>query len=143
MGSPLGPTLANAFLDFHGEKNGLQNALLNLNQFFIEDMLMIFLLYSNQLITSKNFLTTLILVTRICPFHLRKKKMVKCPVQMQKFHEKTVNFSQLFTANLLLVVFILISRAFYLLHTNLVCFMSQYIDVLLYAQSGQNFIDNL
>ena len=35
---------------------------------------MIFLLYSNQLIISKNFVTTLILVSRICPFHLRKKK---------------------------------------------------------------------
>ena len=41
MGSPLDPTLANAFLCFY-EKNGLKNALLNLNQFFIKDMLMIF-----------------------------------------------------------------------------------------------------
>ena len=40
---------------------------------FIEDMLMIFLFYSNQPIISKTFVTTLILVTRICPFHLRKK----------------------------------------------------------------------
>ena len=60
MGSPLGPTLA--------------NALLNLNQFFVEDMLMMFLFYSNQPIIPKNFVTTLILVTRICHFYLRKKK---------------------------------------------------------------------
>ena len=33
---------------------GLKNALLNLNQVFIEDMLMIFLFYSNQPIISKN-----------------------------------------------------------------------------------------
>ena len=78
MGSPLGSALANAFLCFY-EKNGLKNTLLNLNQFFIEGMLMIFLFYSNQLIISKNFVTTLILVTRICPFNLRKKKIVKCP----------------------------------------------------------------
>ena len=37
-------------------------------------MLIIFLFYSNQPIISKNFVTTLILVTRIFPFHLRKKK---------------------------------------------------------------------
>ena len=35
---------------------------------------MIFLLYSNQPIVSKNSVTTLTLVTQICPFHLRKKK---------------------------------------------------------------------
>ena len=43
MGSLVGPTLANAFLCIY-EKNGLKNDLLNLNQFFIEDMLMIFFL---------------------------------------------------------------------------------------------------
>ena len=37
-------------------------------------MLMIFLFYLNQLIISKNVVTTLILVTRMCPFHLRKRK---------------------------------------------------------------------
>ena len=47
---------------------GLKNALLDLNQVFIEDMLMIFLFYSNQPIISKTFLTTLILVTHICLF---------------------------------------------------------------------------
>ena len=36
-------------------------------------MLMIFLFHSNQPII-ENFVTTLILVTRICPFYLRKKK---------------------------------------------------------------------
>ena len=50
----LGPTLANVFLCFY-EKNGLKDILLNLNQFFIEDMFMIFLLYSNQLIILKTF----------------------------------------------------------------------------------------
>ena len=80
MGSPLGPTLANAFLCFY-LKNGFKNALLNLNQFFIEDMLMLFMFYLNQLIVLKNFLTSLKLVTRIYPFHLREK-MVKCPCYM-------------------------------------------------------------
>ena len=45
------------------KENGLNNALLYLNQFFIEDMFMTFLFYSNQPIISKNFETTLILVT--------------------------------------------------------------------------------
>ena len=56
------------------KKNGLKNVLLNLNQFFIEDMLMVFLFYSNQLIISKNFITTLILITRICPFSFEEEK---------------------------------------------------------------------
>ena len=63
MGPPLGLTLANVFLCFY-ETNGLKNSFLNLNQFFIEDILMIFLFYSNQLIISKNFVTTLILANR-------------------------------------------------------------------------------
>ena len=54
MGSPLGPTLTNAFLCFH-EKNDLKNALLNLNHFFIEDILMIFLFYPSQ-VTSRKIL---------------------------------------------------------------------------------------
>ena len=45
--------------------------------FFIEDML-IFLFYSNQPIISKNFVTTLILVIRTCPFHF--------VTTMQNFH---------------------------------------------------------
>ena len=56
------------------KENGLKNALLNLNQFFIEDMLTIFFFYSNQQIISKKIVTTLILVTRTCPFRLRNKK---------------------------------------------------------------------
>ena len=77
MGSPIRPTLANAFIFMR--KNDLKNALLDLNQFFIEDMLMIFLIYSIQLIILENFVTTLILVTLTCRFHLRRKKMVKRP----------------------------------------------------------------
>ena len=37
MGSPLGPTLANAFFCFY-EKRGWNNVLKKLNQFIIEDM---------------------------------------------------------------------------------------------------------
>ena len=40
-------------------------------------MLMKFLFYSNQPIIPKNFVTTLILATRICRFHFRKKKSGK------------------------------------------------------------------
>ena len=56
------------------KENGLKNAPLNLNQVFIDDMLMIFLFYSDQPIISKNFLTTLILVTQTCPLRLKQKK---------------------------------------------------------------------
>ena len=63
MGSPLGLTLANVFLCFY-ETNGLKNSFLNLNQFLIEDILIIFLFYSNQPIISKNFVTTFILANR-------------------------------------------------------------------------------
>ena len=71
MGSPLGPILANPFLCFYEKKCPPE-----FMPVFIEDILM-FLFYSNQLIISKKFVTTLILVNRICPFHTRKKKMVK------------------------------------------------------------------
>ena len=57
MGSPLGSALANAFLCFY-EKNGSKNTLLNLNQFFIEGMLMIFLFYSNLLEKFRNYFNT-------------------------------------------------------------------------------------
>ena len=76
MGSPLGLTLSSAFLCFY-ETKWLENSFLNLNQFFI-DMLMC-LFYSNQPITSKNFVTTLILATGTCHFRLSKKKIVKYP----------------------------------------------------------------
>ena len=68
--------------------------------------------------------------------------MVKISFLDVKIHEKKVNLLQLFTANLLLVVFILILRAFYLLN-NFEIFIPYCIDVLLYAQIGQNFIENL
>ena len=42
MGSPLGPTLANAFL-CHFEKSGFQNALQKFYQMFTKGMLMTFL----------------------------------------------------------------------------------------------------
>ena len=72
MGSPLGPILANPFLCFYEEKCPPE-----FMPVFVEDILM-FLFYSNELIISKKFVTTfLILVNRICPFHTRKKKMVK------------------------------------------------------------------
>ena len=57
MGSPLGSALANAFLCFY-EKNGSKNTLLNLNQFFMEGMLMIFLFYSNLLEKFRNYFNT-------------------------------------------------------------------------------------
>ena len=53
MGSPLGPTLANALLCFY-EKSGQNNVLINLNQFIIEDMQMTFLYYLSQAIKILN-----------------------------------------------------------------------------------------
>ena len=71
MGSPLGPTLANTFPCFYQGK-WLEKCLLEFKPVFY--ILVIFLFYLNQPIISKNFATTLIIVTRKCPFHLRKKK---------------------------------------------------------------------
>ena len=71
-----------------------------------------------------------------------KEKIVKISFLHVKIHETKVNLLQLFTANLLLVVFILILRAFYL-PSNFEIFIPYCIDVLLYAQIGQNFIENL
>ena len=57
--------------------NGLNSALANSNHFFTEDILMIFLFYSNQLSISQNFMHILIHVILICLFHLNKKKTGK------------------------------------------------------------------
>ena len=57
-----------------------KNALFTFSQFFVEDVLMILLIYSNQPIISNNFVTTLILVTRIFPFPLRKKRNGKMSI---------------------------------------------------------------
>ena len=57
--------------------NGLNSALANSNQFFTEDMLMIFLFHSNQLSISQNFMHILIHVIKICLFHLNKKRTGK------------------------------------------------------------------
>ena len=56
------------------KESTLKNTLLNLNQFFLKDMLKIFWFYSNQPIILKNLVTTLIIVTQIYHFHLRKKR---------------------------------------------------------------------
>ena len=53
MGSPLGPTLVNAFLCYH-ENFGFKIVLLNLNLFSIEDMLKIHSYFFPRNITSKN-----------------------------------------------------------------------------------------
>ena len=72
MGLTLGPTTANIFLSFY-EINLLEQFLTNSNQFFIEELLMIFLFYLNQLNISQNFMHVLIHVILICLFHLNKK----------------------------------------------------------------------
>ena len=90
MGSPLGSILANAFICFY-ERKWLEECPSEFKPAFYRDMLMIFLFFPNQPIISKNFVTILMLVTQTCPFLLRKKKMIKCPFYMLKFHKKTVN----------------------------------------------------
>ena len=74
------------------KENGLNNALLNLNQFFIEDMFMIFLFYSNQPIISKNFQTTLILVTEYVLLIRERKsdKMSFLDVEISRQNSKFV-----------------------------------------------------
>ena len=73
MGSPLGPTLANVFLCFY-ERKWLEKCPLEFKSVFhrryFDD---IFFLFKSTDHLEK-FVTTLILVTRTCPFHLRKEK---------------------------------------------------------------------
>ena len=76
MGSPLGPTLANAFLYFY-ERKWLEKCLLNINQLFTEDMLITFLFYSNQPIISKNFVPTLITCHPNMSFSFEKERNSK------------------------------------------------------------------
>ena len=73
MGCLIDPTSANAFLCFYNRKL-LEKCPANLNQFFIEDMFKIFLFYSYQPIILRNFVSPLILITRICIFTYEKEK---------------------------------------------------------------------
>ena len=52
MDSPLGPTLANIFLDYH-ERRWLDNCLPLSNQFYAEGILMILFCYLGMNLTSK------------------------------------------------------------------------------------------
>ena len=58
--------------------NGLNSVPMNLNQFFTEDMWIIFLFYLNPLNIFQNSVTILIRVIKICLFLLNKKKMANC-----------------------------------------------------------------
>ena len=72
MVSPLGPATSNVFLSFY-EMKWLEKCPNELNQFFTEDMLIIFLFYLNQLNICQNFMHTLIHVILVCLCHLNKK----------------------------------------------------------------------
>ena len=123
------------------KENGLNNALLNLNQFFVEDMFMIFLFYSNQPIISKNFETILILVTEYVLL-IRERKSDKISfldVEISRQNSKFVttvyrkpNFSGVYTHY---ESFIPSIHKFGMLYTL------WYIDVFLCAQIGQTFTE--
>ena len=89
MGSPLDPTLANVFLCFY-ERKWLEKYPLEFKLVFyrryVDDTFVLF--YSNQPIILKNFVTTLTLVTRICPFHLRKKSRLNVLFRCRNFTRK-------------------------------------------------------
>ena len=78
------------------KENSLKNALLSLNQLFMEDVLIIFLFYSNQWIILKNFVTTLIFFTLICTFHLREKKYGKMSFSDVEITRENGKFSTTF-----------------------------------------------
>ena len=89
MRSPLEPTMANVFLSFYEIKRLVKpvfTVFLCLNQIFAEDILMTFLFSSNPLITSRNFVIILILVTCLSP--LNRRKMESCHFLIEVFREK-------------------------------------------------------
>ena len=73
--------------------NGLSSDLVkNVNQFFAEDMFMIYLFYSNHLNISQNFIHVLMHVILICLFHLDKKQNGKLSVLDEEVFRKQSKF---------------------------------------------------
>ena len=155
MGSLLGSTLANPFVCFKKEK-GLKNALLYLNQFFIEDMLMIFLIYSNQPIISNIFVTK---PNMSFSFEKEKNgKMSFLDVEISRENGKLVTtayrkptFSGVYTPSESFLPSkhkygMLHKHKYGMLHTLVYFYFYLRLllsMLLLYAQIGQNFIENL
>ena len=132
MGSPLGPTQANAFL-VHFEKNWLQNYSSDFKSHdyrrYVDD---IFALFTSpkHLEAFRNFLMVDMLT---CHLQLKVKSKTECPFLMYRLFVIIKHLPLLSTVNLPLVEFIHILTAFYHLPISLVLFTHSLIDACEFA----------
>ena len=141
MRSPLGTSLANAFLS-HLEKNWLNSCPQGFKPAFTDVMLTIFLYSSNRMITWSIFKNFEILVTSTCPFLWRQKEKTNFPFLILKLFANKVNFQAQFIVNVLLVVCIVTLRVFYLLFINLVWYTPWFTNVFVFARIGLSSMQN-
>ena len=119
MGSPLAPTLANAFLCFM-EKGGQNNALMIKNQFITEYMYMKFLYYLNLKIIFTKFCDYINKFYHSMNSLLGKKGMENCLIWLCKCPVKEKKLLILYVINLLLLVLMYLTFwQFYHSHINL------------------------
>ena len=123
MGSPLGLNLANVFNCFY-ERKWLKKCHLEFKLVFYRRHVD----YIFVLLKSKHYLKKFRKYFNTCfqnmSFSFEKEKTAKMTFLDVKISRKNGKFVITFSlAKLLLVLFISISRAFYLLRTNLVCFI--------------------
>ena len=120
MGSPLGPSLAKAFLSYH-EKNWLKNCPQGFKPVFyrryVDDTFILFK-SNDHLKYFQDFLN-------FCHINMSfsmetEKERTNYPFLTLKLHANKVNLQPQFMENLLLVVYIVILKVFYLQFINLV-----------------------
>ena len=112
MGSPLGPSFANAFLSYH-EKTCLNNCPQGFKPVFyccVNDISILFKL-NDHLQYFQHFLI----------FLRKQKKRASYLYLMLKLYTNKTNLQQKFIGNLLLVAYIVTLKVFYLQFINLVC----------------------
>ena len=111
IGPSLGPSLASEFLSYH--KNWLNNCPQGLQPVFYRRYVNIFILFRSE--DYLNYFQDFLNSWHMNVIFHRKRKRANCPSSMLKLCTNKVNVQPKFIENLILVVYIVTSKAFYLL----------------------------
>ena len=138
IASPLGPSLANAFLSYH-ENNWLNNCPQGFKPVFNQLYVDIFILFkSNDHL--KYFQDFLYSCHISMSFSMETEKEYN--FSTLKLCTSEVNLQPQFTKNLHLEAYIVTLKVLYLLFINLVWYILLFVDVFPFSQTGHNFIQN-
>ena len=138
MGSPLGPTLANAFLVYH-EKNCLEHCLLEYKPLYyrryVDDIFVLF----NSAEHLKRFHSYLNSRQLNISFTAENEKDNRMSFLDVNIIRQKTSLPLLSTGNQLLAEFIPVLKVSYHPVTKLACYIQYYIDVSGFAQIGLSF----